>query len=209
MHVIVDAYFVIPWYNSCKNASGGWNIHACTDTQLTWMPRDVPPLDGMRDTNLMAKLCSSSGEGMFGWCQDEILDLALSSSTEGRYRERSLHTKRTVWEPTGTEWAELACLRELCLSYEWVKFHLLCALIVPFAVAEGEENIDMAEEENVLKWQRWIGNLRKEYKGQKRKEKRMRHEMAGRTNRGRISRVWNCKNMFTLSQHYNFWFKVK
>ncbi len=35
-----------------------------------------------------------------------------------------------------------------------VKFHLLCALIVPFAVAEGEENIDMAEEENVLKWQR-------------------------------------------------------
>ncbi len=82
---------------------------------------------------------------------------------------------------------------ESCASLmEWVKFHLLCALIVPFAVAEGEENIDMAEEENVLKWQRWIGNLRKEYKGQKRKEKRMRHEMAGRTNRGRI---WSCTNI--------------
>ncbi len=91
--------------------------YSCMHRYTVVMPRDVPPLDGMRDTNLMAKLCSSSGEGMFGWCQDEILDLALSSSTEGRYRERSLHTKRTVWEPTGTEWAELACLRELCLSY--------------------------------------------------------------------------------------------
>ncbi len=95
--------------------------------------------------------------------------------------------KRTVWEPTGTEWVELACLRELCLLYGMSEVsHLLCALFGPYVVAEGEENF--------LKWQRWIGNLRKVYKGQK-KKMRMRHEMAGRTNRGRFSRVWNCKNI--------------
>lgn len=57
------------------------------------MPKDVPPPDGMRHTNLMAKLCSGSGEGVFGSCRDDTLDLALSSCTEGKFRKRSLHTK--------------------------------------------------------------------------------------------------------------------
>lgn len=32
--------------------------------------------------------------------------------------------------------------------------HLVCALFVPYVVEEGEGYIDMAEEENVLKWKR-------------------------------------------------------
>lgn len=93
--------------------------------------------------SLMARLCSGSGERMFGWCQANILDLVLLSITEGIFREMITQHKRMVWEEMGTERTVAPCVGDLRLARRACEISHLFYLCLWF------------------KCQRWIGRRRK------------------------------------------------